>query len=502
MNLFNSPHFPQFGPPNQEQVTPLQQARAAPGPQLLSLFQQGVPPQHLMPNSAPINPLGKIPFQIPFPVIPLPPIQAVSPAFFGGQTLPVTVASQSMEEEESKGVKRKQEDALNEDEVAAGATKKIRSEDSPLEAPVSRLRHFRSDETLLFPGEKEDLSAKLRRQRELEEQFGTVVDNIWKSAFDGAITEDQRREFIDTLEDLLQRGYARSAYTLAYLSLNDPAVSRLSQEYKLNCYRRGAELGSTDCCFALGMILYKNYPGGEKNAEVASYWRVAAALGHPNARFNYACLLLQGNGVEADPAVALKLLKENAEILNQPDAEYKLATELRSGEHIAEDLPRACDLLRRAASKGHTLAESTLAWALFYGEGTAVDKPEACALYKRCADRGDRKAQYNYALMKFTGDGVTADVEEAIRYLHLSADQNFPSAQHALANRYAAGDGLPKDKKKAFDLYKKAADDSKHVKSMLRVGKMYERGDGIEHNILKARQYYFLASKEGGAHGK
>ncbi|CRX38581.1 SEL1-like repeat protein [Estrella lausannensis] len=503
MNPINFPHLPQFVSLNSRQTTSPQQEPMAPGPLLQPLFKQGVPAQHLMSNPALFNPLGKIPFQIPYPVIPLPTIKAVFPAIFSGQTLPAVVVKEPAEERASKGVKRKQEDALNTDASTAGAlTKKVRSEGSTLEAPVSRLTYFRPDETLLLPDEKENLSLKLLRQRELEGQFGGVLNGMWKSIFEESITEEQRSLFSHILEDMLKRGYARSAYTLACLSSSDPAAPNQGQDNELKYYRRGAWLGSTDCCYAMGVILYKKYPEGEKNAEVAYYWRVAAALGHPKARFNYAQYLLNGKGVDANPAVALKLIEENAEILKLSNAEYALALELQSGEHIPKDLPRAYELFKRAVSKGYALAESSLARALYHGEGTAVNKAEACALYKRCADRGDSRAQYTYAQMKLRGEGVEIDMEEGIHYLHLAADQNHPSAQHTLANRYATGDGLPLDKKKAFELYKKAAEISKHGKSMFQVARMYEAGDGIERDIPKAHQYYILAFRRKEALGK
>ncbi|CRX38585.1 hypothetical protein ELAC_1244 [Estrella lausannensis] len=233
--------------------------------------------------------------------------------------------------------------------------------------------------------------------------YGAALNDVRKLIYEGPVTQEQRQAGVDFLEDLLQQGFARSAFVLglqqgyarsaaalAFLILKYPENSKNQQEDALNYYKRGAELGCAVCCFSVGQILCKNYPDGQKSAEVAYCWRVAAALGHPRARFNYAQYLLQGNGVEADPATALKLIEENAEILKQPEAEYKFAYELFSGEHMAKDLPRSYELFKRAAAKGHAAAEINLATSLFNGEGTAVNKPEACTLYKRCADRGNR----------------------------------------------------------------------------------------------------------------
>ncbi|CRX38806.1 hypothetical protein ELAC_1473 [Estrella lausannensis] len=420
-------------------------------------------------------------------------MQAAPQAMFNGHPAPILAAPEPMDTEECQGVKRKQGDDLNEDLAPAGLPPKKICREAPKEPPVSRRQWFRKDSSLLLPGEKEDLCAKLERQRPLEMLHGDALSNIRKLVYEGLMTEDQRQEFIRTMENMLQQGLARSAFTLAFLASKNPAPLSMGQEVEFNYYCKGADLGCVDCCFAMGSILHKKHPNGEKSAEVAYYWRVAAALGHTKARFNYALLLLQGIGVEADPVKALKLIEENADILRQPEAEYRLAMELKRGKHIIQDLPRAHKLLLRAVSKGYAEAEYTLAATLFYGEGTEVNKPEACALYKRCADRGGRSAQYSYAVMKLIGDGVEANVEEAIHYLQLSANQDYPSALNALAFRYHTGDGLPKDNQKACDLWRRAADGAKHAKSMLYLGMMYESGEGVESDILKAFEYYAQA---------
>lgn len=481
------------------QINAPQQVLPAPGPHLQPLFQQGIPPQQAMANPMALNPFGNLQFQNLF--MPLPAMQTVPPAIFGGQSLPTANAVMPMDEEEKKGVKRKRSDPLNEDATAAGRaedlafrmTKRIRHAVGALESPEFKEGYFRPDETLLLPGELEDLTAKLKRQSELEGQHGVVLENIRKLLTDGSMNEDQRQAAIDILEDLTHQGYARSAYALVAVILANPDGPKLELEDMMNYYKIGAELGCRECCFAMGAHLKENNTDGAKDAEVAYCWRVAAALGHPKARFNYAQLLLQGIGVAADPVKAIALIEDNAESLNQPEAEYKLAQELRSGRHVAKDLPRAYELFRRAASKGHIASKLNLAAVLFYGEGTAANKPEACALYKSCADGGDKVAQYNYAVMKLLGDGVDINVEEGIRYLQLSADQSYPSALHALALRYAAGDGVAMDKKKAFELYRKAAEAAKHVKSIFQLGKMYEAGDVIEYDIVKALEHYVLA---------
>ncbi|WP_143406462.1 tetratricopeptide repeat protein, partial [Estrella lausannensis] len=408
MNPFNFPYFqyPLFAPLNPGQGNPLQPAPIAPGPYLQPLFQQAIPPQMAMANPMAFNPLGNFPFQIPFN--PLPAMQTVPQAIFDGQALPTAVAAEPMEQEDSKGLKRKLEDTVSNGE----ATKKARLEDGALKLPAFREGYFNLDETLLHPAEKEDLLPKLKRQQALENMYGAALDDVQKLIFGGSITQEQRQVVVDFLEDLLQQGYARSAAALAFLSLKYPADLKFRQEDALSYYKRGAELGCGACSFSFGANLRKKNPDGAKNTEVAYCWRVAAALGHPEARYNYAQYLLQGIGVEADPATALKLIEENAEILTQPEAEYKFASELRSGVHVTKDLPRAYELFTRAAAKGHAVAEINLAACFYYGQGTAVNKPEACAVYKRCADRGHKVAQYNYSVMKLLGDGVETNVEE------------------------------------------------------------------------------------------
>ncbi|CRX38580.1 SEL1-like repeat protein [Estrella lausannensis] len=494
MNPFHFPYFQNaiVTPQNQGDANAPQQAPMAPGPQLLPLFQQAIPPQQLMANPAPFNPLLNLPLQPSF--IPSPAMQPFPLVIFQAHMLPTATPPQPMEEEQRNGVKRKQEDAFNGDTTTDGlATKKVRHEDADSNLPQFMRVFFKPDESLLLPGETEDLCAKLKRQRELEARYGTVMNEIGKMVQEGSITEDQRRVFIDCLDRMLEEGYARCVGVLVFLISKDPAKPNLDQETLLNYLRRGAELGCADCCYALSSFLLKIFPNDEKSDEVAYCLRIAAAQGHPRARFNYAELLLDGLWIEADPAKALKIFEENAEILFQPEAEYELALELLSGKHIAQDLPRAYELFKRAVSKGHVDAEIYLADALHFGKGTEINHHDATALYKRAANRGEPRAQYNYSVMKFYGDGVETNREEAIHYLQLSADQNYPSAIHFLALCYSEGNGVEMDKTKAFELFKRAADSKKHVKSMEEVGDMYSTGEGIECDIVKAVEYYVQA---------
>ncbi|CRX38588.1 SEL1-like repeat protein [Estrella lausannensis] len=482
MNPFNFPYFqyPLFAPLNPGQALPPQPAPIAPGPHLQPLFQQAIPPQMAMANPMAFNPL--------------PAMQTVPQAVFGGQVLPASAAPEPMQEEESKGVKRKLEDTATSGE----ATKKKRLKNSPLKLPAFREGYFNLDETLLLPNEKEDLTSKLGRQQALESEYGAALQDGWKLIFEGSTTQEERQAVVDLLEGLLQQGHARSAFALASLISKYPEGLKFRQENALSYYKKGAELGCGACSFSVGLILSKNCPDGKNSAEVADCWRVAAAIGSPRARLKYAQCLLQGVGVEADPAKALKLIEENAEILKQPLAEYRFARELRRGVHVTKDLSRAYKLLNRAAAKGNAKAALNLAVCLSKGEGTAVNKSKACALYKRYADYGRPTAQYNYSLMKFNGSGVEANVQEGIHYLQLSAAQDYPHALHALGLRYATGDGVPLDKMKAYELYKRAADVAGHVKSIFLLGKMFETGDGVECDIVKAFEYYVLAHKRGG----
>ena len=87
---------------------------------------------------------------------------------------------------------------------------------------------------------------------------------------------------------------------------------------------------------------------------------------------------------------------------------------------------------------------------------------------------------------------------QAIAKLKPAAEKGHKKAQYRLGRCYDKGNGVPENDKKAFYWYSKAAAQG-HAKAQYQVGKSYKSGKGAEKNITKAVEYFTKAAKQDNA---
>lgn len=155
--------------------------------------------------------------------------------------------------------------------------------------------------------------------------------------------------------------------------------------------------------------------------EVAAFVRVAAEGGSAEARARFGQMLLDGDGVEPDPAAALAWFELAArgghlEAANMVGRCHDL------GWGTPIDKPRAAAWYKRAAERGLTWAKYNYATLLALGEGVALDRVAALGLFREAAAGGNAKA-INF-VGSFYEDGwvVTRNLTEAARYYALAAE--------------------------------------------------------------------------------
>jgi len=94
---------------------------------------------------------------------------------------------------------------------------------------------------------------------------------------------------------------------------------------------------------------------------------------------------------------------------------------------------------------------------------------------------------------------------EELARLRRHVENEVPEAINHLAQRYVRGEwvsiGVPKSAKKAAKLFKRAVELG-NTMAMVGLGLLYERGDGVKLDRMKARQLYQLAADRGSAHAQ
>lgn len=127
---------------------------------------------------------------------------------------------------------------------------------------------------------------------------------------------------------------------------------------------------------------------------------------------------LKGDGVEADPGMAMRH-GQNAAAKGNAEAEFVVGALYAKG--MAPDPVRAAAWYRRAAEQGHAKAMFNLAMAYLSGQGVAKDTDEALAWFAKAADAGYADAAVNLGVLYERGGAVTRDRHEALTWYRRAA---------------------------------------------------------------------------------
>jgi uncharacterized protein len=155
----------------------------------------------------------------------------------------------------------------------------------------------------------------------------------------------------------------------------------------------------------------------------------AAKKGSRLAEFNYAMMLLNGEGGPADIPEGKRWLLRAAEA-NMAHAQYIYGRMYDDGEFVDKDPAEAHRWFLRAAGQGHVQAELALANQFLDGRGTPRDNAQAFTWYKKAAEGGDMTAQYVAgSYYERGGDGVERNINVARAYYAAAAAQGDPAAK-------------------------------------------------------------------------
>jgi uncharacterized protein len=172
-----------------------------------------------------------------------------------------------------------------------------------------------------------------------------------------------------------------------------------------------------------------DYNAGNLPVALAEF-RAAAEKGNRLAEFDYAMMLLNGEGGPANVEEGKKWLRRAAEA-NMSHAQYVTGKMYDDGEFgVPRDPAEAHRWFLKAAQQGHTQAQVALANQFLDGRGTPRDNATAFFWYKKAAQGGDMTAQYVAgSFYERGGDGVTPNLNVARAYYAAAAAQGDPAAR-------------------------------------------------------------------------
>ncbi len=151
------------------------------------------------------------------------------------------------------------------------------------------------------------------------------------------------------------------------------------------------------------------------------------------------------------------------------DAQFRVGTRFLSDTSLDGGPKAAARWFAKAAAQGHNEAQFMLASLYERGEGVDKDEARATALYEQAAGTGHVRAMHNLGAM----------------LLKRAEEQSFRDAGAAARSYREAGVWFERAAKGGFP-------DSQYNLAVL-----YERGLGIEQDLLRAYQWYVQAAKAG-----
>ncbi|WP_170976343.1 caspase family protein [Rhizobium sp. FKL33] len=243
-------------------------------------------------------------------------------------------------------------------------------------------------------------------------------------------------------------------------------------------------------------MLGRAHDAGEDYAAAREAYEKAASMGNAFASVNRAWLLIYGNGEDADVEKGVEMLKEAAAKGNS-SAQSSLGWLYREGyEPVAQNYRSAVEWYRKAAAQDHPDALSAMGWLYREGLGVARDEKASLEAYRRAAELGEINAigSLGYALQN--GLGTEVDLSEAKRWYEAGAARNDAYCMGSLGWLYEAGEGVEQDYKTAAEWYEKAGEaGSSYAQGNL--SRLYDQGLGVDKDAGKAVDFA-VASISGG----
>ncbi|MBL9099212.1 MAG: sel1 repeat family protein [Alphaproteobacteria bacterium] len=266
--------------------------------------------------------------------------------------------------------------------------------------------------------------------------------------------------------------------------------------------------------------------------DFAAAYRIWSELAREDdlaAMRNTAQLLRQGKGVDKDPKKAFDLYLEAAE-KGLVTAMANVGDMYLAGEGTEKNPEAAAAWYARAATAGLSLAQFKLAEMYEQGTGVVRDPARARSLIERAARNGYAPAQAKLAAMApapaASAPVVAASPDDPYRgggkITSEQATQSVDEQSASAATRPSPGDALPadviakaapqdlmqlnaglsayaaQDKKFAFATWRNVAGRG-NAEAQLRVGLLYERGEGVGQDMIEAYRWLKLAANQGNA---
>jgi TPR repeat protein len=304
-------------------------------------------------------------------------------------------------------------------------------------------------------------------------------------------------------------------------------------------YSRAAKQGDSTAQYQLGQMYYQGLGVRKDPLEASKWYTFAAEKKHGDAQYQLGYLREKGEGLRQDVPQAIQFYKKSA-MQKNPEAIYKLGIMRESGNGVRPDFKYALKFYKKAADLACLNAQLRLGHLYSDRDGSVFSVENASKYFKMAADQNHPEAKYRLAIMYLHGDGIKQDLTLAYnlftesRKLHhkesnslfqapssiiqnpdvdsekfqdiltLACRNNFSSLEYTLGDFYEQQSIQYKlfrytsnRKLRLAKTWYKAAASKNNPKAQYKLGQMYEAGQGVSQDWVRAVGYYEDARKNG-----
>jgi hypothetical protein len=146
---------------------------------------------------------------------------------------------------------------------------------------------------------------------------------------------------------------------------------------------------------------------------------------------------------------------EEAAAMGEPQAQFQLARQLEEGDGIKKNKRLAFDYYQKAADQGHLFALTFLGLCFQRGTGTTKDLKRGFGCFARAADGGLPFAMHCLGECHIEARGTESNPGEGIKWYQRGAELGDVGCTAQLADSYEYGKGVPQDLRRALELYER-----------------------------------------------
>uniref|UniRef100_A0A7S3CVF9 Uncharacterized protein n=1 Tax=Palpitomonas bilix TaxID=652834 RepID=A0A7S3CVF9_9EUKA len=311
---------------------------------------------------------------------------------------------------------------------------------------------------------------------------------------------------LESIQNGYRRGDVVAGYTLARYHQEHLYVTedQLPLDEEIFRAQSSVHAGSKGWCHEMS---FSHFECSNKSVAVRCYENGINEEEDEVSMTRLAVCCLNGNGIQRDANRAMSLLFRAAQ-KGYPEAFVRLGKVFYFGcpPMVTPDAKKAFILFEKAAEQGDLEAMIMVGECCERGKGAERDIDRALAYFKQASEHGHLEATYRYANCLYVHGSKckrnekcrTEREREALSWFRKAANR-----QHSLAicrvgefHQWGTG-GLQRSGTEAVQWYERACPTDTTGTAQCNLANCYETGEGVEHDVNKANEYYTEAIAKG-----